>query len=59
MNLSPENATWLEELAQQITPFERRALLRDIEATRAVRRMTPEQLIEHFAGPADTGDQRT
>ncbi len=46
--------TWLEELAQQVAPFERRALLRDIEATRAVRRMTPEQLIEYFAGPADT-----
>ena len=47
--------TWLEELAQQVAPFERRALLRDIEATRAVRRMTPEQLIEYFTRPADTG----
>ena len=49
-----QTETWLEELATQIAPFERRALLRDIEATRAVRRMTPEQLIEYFAGPADT-----
>lgn len=49
--------TWLDELAQQIAPFERRALLRDLEATRAVRRMTPEQLIEYFTSPAEV--QRT